>query len=77
MGTRFSAPVQTGPGAHPDFYVMGTESLLGVNRWGRVANHHPHLAPRLKKESNYTSALPLNLHSVFQGEIYLYLHIFQ
>jgi len=23
-GTRFSAPVQTGPGAHPASYTMGT-----------------------------------------------------
>jgi len=31
-GPRFSAPVQTGPGAHPAFYTMGTESFLGVKR---------------------------------------------
>jgi hypothetical protein len=26
---RFSAPDQTGPGAHPAFYTMGTGSLSG------------------------------------------------
>jgi len=26
-GAKFSAPVQTGPEAHPDSYTMGTESL--------------------------------------------------
>jgi hypothetical protein len=26
-GVRFSAPVQTGPGTHPDSYKMGTGSL--------------------------------------------------
>ena len=26
-GARFSAPVQTGPGAHPASYTMGTGSL--------------------------------------------------
>jgi hypothetical protein len=26
-GARFSATVQTGPGAHPVFYIMGTRSL--------------------------------------------------
>jgi hypothetical protein len=26
-GARFSAPVQTGPGAHPAYYTMGTGSL--------------------------------------------------
>jgi hypothetical protein len=43
---RFSAPVQTGPGAHPAFYTMGTESFLGVNRPGRGVDHTPNLAPR-------------------------------
>ena len=28
VGARFSAPVQTGPGAHVASYVMGTESLF-------------------------------------------------
>ena len=27
-GTRFSAPVQTGPGAHPASYTIDTVSLL-------------------------------------------------
>jgi len=30
LGTRFSTPVQTGPGAHPASYTMGTGSFLGV-----------------------------------------------
>jgi hypothetical protein len=29
-GGRFSAPVQTGPGAHPASYKMGTGSFPGV-----------------------------------------------
>ena len=29
MGTRFSAPIQTGPGTHPASCVMGTGSLPG------------------------------------------------
>ena len=40
-GTRFSTPVQTGPGAHPAFYTMGTGSFLGVKRPGRGADHPP------------------------------------
>jgi hypothetical protein len=28
-GERFSAPVQTDPGAHPPSYTMGTESFPG------------------------------------------------
>jgi len=32
MGARFSLPVQTGPGAHPASYTMGTGSFPGVKR---------------------------------------------
>jgi len=49
-GTIFSALVQTGPGAHPASYTMGTGSFPGVKRPGRGVDHPPHPAPRLKKE---------------------------
>jgi len=55
---RFSAAVQTGPGAHPASYTMGSGSLPGVKRPGRSVDHPPHLAPRLKKEYSYTSTPP-------------------
>jgi len=29
-GVRFSAPVHTGPGAHPAFFIVGTGSFSGV-----------------------------------------------
>jgi len=32
MGVRFSAPLQTGPGAHPASCTMGTGSFPGVKR---------------------------------------------
>jgi hypothetical protein len=48
---RFSAPVQTGPGAHPAY------STVGISR--------PHLAPRLKKQYSYTSTPPLGLHGLY------------
>ena len=38
---RFSAPVRTGPGAHPASYTMGTGFFLGVKRPGRGADHPP------------------------------------
>ena len=38
---RFSAPVQTGPVAHPPSCTMVTGSFLGVKRPGRVADHPP------------------------------------
>jgi hypothetical protein len=52
LGARFSAPVQTGPGAHPGSYTrtMVTWSFPGVKRTGRGFDHPPHLAPRLKHE---------------------------
>jgi hypothetical protein len=34
VGARFSAPFQTGPGAHPASYTMGTGSFTGVKRPG-------------------------------------------
>jgi hypothetical protein len=46
---RFSAPVQTGPGAHPVSYIMGTGSLPGVKRRGVMLITHP-IAPRLMEE---------------------------
>jgi hypothetical protein len=49
-GAKFSAPVQTGPGALPASYTMGTESFPGVKRPGLGIDHPPHLASRLKKE---------------------------
>ena len=52
---KFSAPVQTGPGAHPASYTVGTGYFPGEKRPGRGAGHPSHLAPRLKKESRYTS----------------------
>jgi hypothetical protein len=39
-GARFSAPVQTGSGAHPASYTMGTGTFPGVKRPGRGVTHH-------------------------------------
>ena len=40
-GARFSAPVQTGPGAYPASCTMGTGSFPGVKRPVRGADHQP------------------------------------
>ena len=48
--TRFSAPVQIGPGALPASYAMGTGSFPGVKRRGHGVDNPPYLAPRLKEE---------------------------
>jgi hypothetical protein len=65
MGAMLSAPVQTGPVAHPALCAMGTGSFPGIKHPARGVNHPPHLAPRLKKEQSYTSALPLWVFVVF------------
>ena len=46
---RFSAPVQTGPGAHPASCTMGIGSFPGVKRPGRGADHPPHLSAEVMK----------------------------
>jgi hypothetical protein len=53
VGARFSAHVQTDPGAHPPSYTMGTGSFPGVKLSERGVDHPHHLAPTLKKEYNY------------------------
>ena len=46
VGARFSAPVQTGPGAHPAPCTMGTGSFPGVNCGrGVTLTPHPLLMP--------------------------------
>ena len=41
-GARFSAPVKTGPVAHPAFCTMGTGSFPGGKEWpGRDADSSP------------------------------------
>jgi hypothetical protein len=57
--------LQTGPGAHPASYTMGTGSFPGVKWPGRGVDHLPHLAPRLKIEYSYTSTPPLGLRGLF------------
>jgi len=50
-GARFSAPVQTGPGAHPASCTMSTGPFAGVKS-GRVVRLTPHplLVPLVMKE---------------------------
>jgi hypothetical protein len=41
LKARFSAPVQTGTGAHPAAHTMGTGSFPGLKRPGRCVDHPP------------------------------------
>jgi hypothetical protein len=56
VGARFSAPVQTGPGAHPASCTMGTESFPEVKS-GRGVTLTPH--PLLVPWSWRSRAIPL------------------
>ena len=50
VGARFSAPVQTGPGAHTASCTKGTGSFLGVKSGGGVTlTPHPLLVPWSRK----------------------------
>ena len=50
MGAVFSAPVQTGPGAHPASCTMGTGSFPGVkSSRGVTLTPHPLLVPWSRK----------------------------
>jgi len=49
VGARFSANVQTGPGAHPFSYTMGTGPFQGVERLGRDVDHLPPSSTEVKE----------------------------
>ena len=50
-GARFSAPMQTGPGAHPASCTMGTGSFPEVKSGrGVTLTPHPLLVPLVMKE---------------------------
>ena len=49
VGARFSAPIRTGPGAHPASYTMGAGSFPGVKRQGRGVDHPPPSSAEVKE----------------------------
>jgi hypothetical protein len=55
VGARFSAPVQTGPGAYPTSYAMGTGSSPELERPLCGVNHPPPSSATLKNEYGHTS----------------------
>jgi len=46
---RFSAPVQTGPGAHPASYTMGTRSFPGIKWPGCGVDRPPPSSAKVKE----------------------------
>jgi len=70
-GARFSAPVQTGPGAHLASYMMGTGCFPGVKRPGRGVDHPPRSSAEVKESKVIRllppPPLPLGLVAFFWG----------
>jgi hypothetical protein len=57
--------VQTGSGAHPASFPMGTGvSFLGLKRPEREADRSPPSSADVKNAWRYTSTLPMRLHGV-------------
>ena len=48
---RFSAPVQTGPGAHPASHTVSTRSFPGVKWLGRGIDHPPPSTVKVKERA--------------------------
>ena len=78
MEARFSAPVQTGPGAHPAYCTMGTGSFPGVkNGRGVLLTPHPLLVPWSRKSRTIPllplwAVRPVQSLSACTVELYLY-----
>ena len=79
MAAIFSAPVQTGPGAHPASCTMGTGSFPGVKSGrGVTVSPHPPSSAVVKKEQSYTSTPPTGRRActepqcLYKGAVYLF-----
>jgi len=67
--TRFSAPVQTGPGTHPASCTMGTGSFPGVKSGRGVAlTTHPLLVPWSRK-SRAIPLLPYGPYGLYRASV--------
>jgi hypothetical protein len=49
VGVSFSASIQTGSGAHPASYTVGTGSFLGVKWLQRGVDHAPPFNTKVKE----------------------------
>jgi len=65
VGARYSAFIQTSPGAHPASYKMGTGSFPSIKHGrGMVLTNHPHLA-EVKDKVELNLYPPLGFHGLF------------
>ena len=79
---RISAPVQTGPGAHPASCKMGTRTFPGIKSGrGVKLTPHPLLVPLVMKEYSYTSTPPMGRTActepqcLYKGALYLFFYL--
>jgi len=77
-GARFSALVQTGPGAHPASCTMSTRSFPGVkSSRGVTLTPHPLVVPQSRKGTANTSTAPMGRMActepqcLYKGNLYL------
>jgi len=70
VGARFSAAVQTGPGAHPASCTMGTGSFPGVKQPGDGVDHPPPSSTEVKERVELYLYTHLGLHGLFWGQLY-------
>jgi hypothetical protein len=72
VGARFSAPVQTGPRAHPASCTIGTGCFPGVES-GRGLTLTPHqlLVPESKNKLELRATLPRFFVAYEKGETYV------
>ena len=68
---RFSAPVQTGPGAHPSAYTLCAGLFPGVERPGRGVDHPAPSSAEVGERVELYLYAPLGLRGMLQGERYL------
>jgi len=69
VGARFSAPVQTGPGAHPASSTMGTGSFPGVKSgWCVTLTSHLLLVPWPRK-GRAIPLVPLLLYGLYRASV--------
>ena len=61
MEARFSAPVQTGPGAYPSPYTMDSGPLPGVKRQGGGVDRTPVSSAEVKERVEHYLYAPSGL----------------
>ena len=75
MGARFSAPVQTVPGAHLASSTMGTGSFLGgKERQGRDADPLPPSSAVVMNGLCTSRRAYTELQCLYKGALYLFYH---